>query len=365
MTGALPRKLVLVAASRQNTFYFDILELFARAAELRGVETEFALDHFPPAMDDVVYLTTHEFESLTSPDSHATESHLARTIVLIAEQPGAPWFYGALKLAERAAVAIDFNRHGVELATLHGCPTRHVPFGFDPTWDRRKDLEPTRTTDIAVFQSDNERRSRALAELAPVLSRYRARLHIVVGDRPQRPGAPGVFVPDEMRAILAETKILLNIHRDRNHYFEWHRAVGAFANGAVLVTEEVTDSGPFRAGRDFVDAPLTALPHVLEHLLQHPERLAAISASARRTLETELTLESMADHFAEAMAAALESPLPAGPRLPTSVTSKPVRKPAPGAAIREGHYFHATGGAIVVAVGPDLVPQTLQVSAHY
>ncbi|HTH06588.1 MAG TPA: glycosyltransferase, partial [Ilumatobacteraceae bacterium] len=85
---------------------------------------------------------------------------------------------------------------------------------------------------------------------------------------------------DDKRRLLAATRVLLNIHRGDEPYFEWLRFIEAFHCGAVVVSEPSIDTAPFVAGRHFVSAAPDALPYVLDAVLDDPDRLQEIRAAA-------------------------------------------------------------------------------------
>lgn len=88
------------------------------------------------------------------------------------------------------------------------------------------------------------------------------------------------LVDDEKFAHLARTKLLVNLHQEHSRSFEWVRVLQAIANGCVVVSEPSLDDQPLVPGEHFAVAAPASIPHVVEGLLQQPERLRSIRTAA-------------------------------------------------------------------------------------
>ena len=132
------------------------------------------------------------------------------------------------------------------------------------------------------------------------------RCELVVSDNLRGPNAaagPSYLDEDAKRALLARTRVLLNVHQEGGIvHFERLRAVQAACCGAVVLTEAGDDVSPFVAGSEVALAP--------------PERLTAGAAElARDTAKLERCARGVRDG-ARARAPGGRRPPPArrGPR---------------------------------------------------
>ncbi len=74
----------------------------------------------------------------------------------------------------------------------------------------------------------------------------------------------------------------------------------AAPNGALLLSEPVSDSGPFVAGRHFAVARVEDMLGAVQHYLQHEDERSAIARSAQALVTQELTMAAMARRFLQA-----------------------------------------------------------------
>jgi hypothetical protein len=160
----------------------------------------------------------------------------------------------------------------------------------------------TRSRDLVVLAGSTDHRSTQLASLAPLLSERRVDLRLFSFSRPVTSAVGGLVFGRQKYDLLADSRILLNIHRDqaRPGYFEWARMVEAMANGCAVVTEPSAGYEPLVAGRHFVETE--DLSGVVAELLDDPERCADLGAHAARAVLVEhpmrASLEPLLDEVA-------------------------------------------------------------------
>ena len=80
--------------------------------------------------------------------------------------------------------------------------------------------------------------------------------------------------------LLADSRVLLNLHRDdaRPGYFEWARMIEAMANGCCVVTEPSAGYEPLEPGQHFIETDDPAA--VIRSLLDDPAATAAVASRA-------------------------------------------------------------------------------------
>src|SRR5919108_790647 len=292
-----------VSASGQNAFFHELLAALRVELERAGLPTEDAVDHFPPATADRVFvLVPHEYFPLTHLEAHPTGLQMARTVVLNTEQPGTHWFDENAIAAKHAGSAVDINTLGAEELQRRGVAARLLRLGYVPEWDSWGGREDQpRPIDLTFLGGYNTRRARVLARCGPLLTKRRSALHLVDNSKPHTVASDGFLIGEQKWRHLASSKAILNVHRDERPYFEWHRMLGAAANGCVVVTEHSLETEPLVPGEHFISATADSLPYAVAALLDDEERLAAVRMATYEFLRSELPLSTSIPVPAEAI----------------------------------------------------------------
>ena len=285
-------------AARGNAFMRDIAGWLVEAALATGRDAHLVTDHLP-ANDGSINLVVapHEFFPLFDAPLQQRHEAAAVSIGVATEQPGTPWFDTSLEWCRFGRRALDINLLGVDALRAAGVTVQHLPLGAVESMTAvPAGLE--RTHDVVFLGGLDPRRAAVLAGLAPTLWRYATELRLFRFDRPIRPQTPGVVFGNDKYRLLAQSRLLLNVHRERpghGHapaYFEWARMVEAMANGCVVVTEPSEGYAPLVAGEHFVEAPTDQLGATIEQLLGQPERIVRIADAARAMVNGPLALST-------------------------------------------------------------------------
>src|SRR6185312_2850864 len=92
-----------------------------------------------------------------------------------------------------------------------------------------------RPIDFAVLGDHTVRRGRYLAAAAGTLARYRSVIRL---SKPTADGRRSSALPAQERwSLLAQAKIVINLHGGTEAALEWRQVVDAVHAGAVVVTE--------------------------------------------------------------------------------------------------------------------------------
>ena len=255
----------LLVTSRGNWFMREVAELFAAALTDAGAPSTVVVDRVPAPQAGTVDIVVapHEFfvvgPTLT-PDQR--DAMLATRAVLTTEQPGSPWWPVQRPAVEAAALVLDVSALAVAAHELEGTTALHAAIGYHPSLDRWGGDDRERPVDLCFLGGSTERRLSILSTFAPLLSHRESRLLLHDPQVPVTGPGPYFLVGDDRRDLLASSKILLNVHREQSGYFEWFRAIDAFANGAVLLTEASRDHDPLVPSAHFVQSDA-------EHLANH------------------------------------------------------------------------------------------------
>ncbi len=292
-------RVCVVSASRQNVFFSEILEAFGEMLTRAGVTVEGSADCFPALADDLVYLfIPHEFHALVEDLAHPTPAQLARSVVICTEQPQTQWFDLSAGIAARAGAVLDINALGVTELRARGIEADHLPIGYVPGWDAWGGNDKgDREIDLVFLGGYAERRGHVLARCSDYLEGRQAAIKLAESNRPQTGANDGYWSREHKWQMLANSQLLLNVHRSALPYAEWHRVLGAQMNGCVVVTEHCVGIEPLIAGEHYISAGYWQLPEVVGGLLEDPERVQEIRHAAYAFVQEEmpasLTLERL------------------------------------------------------------------------
>jgi hypothetical protein len=328
-----------------------MLEAFAEMLEAAGIAVEASVDCFPPLADDLVYMfVPHEYSALVEELAHPTPAQLQRSVVIGTEQPRTHWFDLSAKVAERAGAALDINALGVTELRARGIKAEHLPVGYVPSWDSwGGDEERERSLDAVFLGGYAERRGQALARCAAHLEGRQAALKLIENDLPQSGESESFWSRGRKWKTLAETKLLLNIHRSPVPYMEWHRILGAQLNGCVVVTEHCVEIEPLVPGEHYISAGYWQLPEVMGGLLEDPERIEKIRQQAYSFVREEMPAErTQAKLLAAVERVARNSPASAAP-----VSPDPIPMPAPPEQLKRPweEYAEHAGDSLATRMG--------------
>jgi hypothetical protein len=236
-----------------------------------------------PGTVDIV-VAPHEYFDLIDGFSEKTRLAWARhCVVITGEQPGSPWFEEGFKYCKAASCVLDINETAAVALRGRGLTTYHLQLGYHRSQDAwGGDPSKPRGTDVLVLAGLTPRREAFLARHAGVFAAFNCRFILYDPSRPLMANAPNFITGRDKYRLLADTKILLNIHRSETQYFEWHRGMNALCNGCVFLTEPSQGYAPLHAFEHFVEAPLDLLPDYAVALLKGDDLRRRI---ARQTYE--------------------------------------------------------------------------------
>lgn len=285
------RAVRVFVAERGNAFMRDIAGWLAEAARETGREASVVADGRRPTPGGTIDLVVapHEFYVLGGWSDREVDESVRASVPVCTEQPGTTWFDITALYAARSPLALDINAHGVEALRDRDIDAVHLRLGGVPSMDRRRHDVP-RSRELLFLGGRTDHRGGRLAELAPLLWGRAVDLRLFTFARPVQPGVGGLVFGEEKYDLLADSTILLNLHRDdtASGYFEWARMVEAMANACCVLTEPSTGHDPLVAGEHFVES--SDLATDLAALLDDPERCRAIGERAANAALSEIPL---------------------------------------------------------------------------
>jgi hypothetical protein len=272
-------RLICVGTRHGNAFMNEILEAVAFEARQLGVEAETSTGGFSEEPDAVHVVIPHEYFAVTHPSRHPSADQLRRTIAFCVEQPGTTWFETSAHYARQAGGVVDTNPLGRDEMRRRGIAAEHFQLGYTSRWDRWGGTPSPRPVDVMHLGTEAPRRLYALALCAERFSSRDVRL-LLPRVEPTPHGKVDFLTGEAKWNALAETKILINIHRQPLAYFEWVRVLEAICNGCVVVSEGSRGGDPLVVGEHYVAGRISALGLLTDEFLSDPSALESIRNSA-------------------------------------------------------------------------------------
>ncbi len=275
-----------------NFFFTDVAKFLGQMLTEQGYDvtlrTELPRSRKEEAINVVV--APHEFCAL-GPGRKWTADQYADAVYVNTEQWQTSWFALSLKFMKLTRRGVlDLNpssaqglvEKGMKAAFLPLLPLPGSCFDFSsarplsPHVSRLKFVEPLtypdgldeRVYDVLCCGVLNDRRAKALAEMAPVLANHRCFLHVPRFDRPIKLGDPNALSAEDFAQISRNSKIMLNIHQGDSHYLEWQRMfLIGMMQGAVVVSEPCYANAYVQPDVHYIETPLENMAEVVSELL--------------------------------------------------------------------------------------------------
>ncbi len=278
-----------------NVFMREIADHLVEALTMTGRSAEVVMDRLPERLgpdDDPLQqlvVAPHEFFVLFPAGEIDRALAADHAVCINTEQQGTPFFDLAMQYACRGRVVLDINTHSLAAIRRLGVAAVHLPLGYVPSMDRwNDDRDRARSIDIGFLGGRTPRREQFVAGAAGQLWEWRTDLRFFSWHRPARAGHITFTSGDQKYERLADTRILLNVHRDTEPYFEWARVVEAVANGCVVATETSEGIDPFRAGEHLLMSSLGDLAEQAVALAFDEPRRRLMADEAYAMLTTRL-----------------------------------------------------------------------------
>jgi hypothetical protein len=276
---------VFVISPRQDYPLRDLAAKLGYELELQGVPVTLHLgSFFPEPRPDRVYVLMgpREYVELEGAGALPGDAILNRTIFVGTEDPDmVGQDASTLALLRRGGAVFDVNQRTVLALHRQGIAARTLRLGYSAELDRF-DPATSRPIDVMFYGRHSARRDRYLAEWTDVLARRNCLLRLA-DDSPQ-PGDTTSFLAEGRWASLAQTKVLVCLHREEQPYFDWPRAIDAIHVGAVVVSEHSSGIAPLEAGEHLLVGRADSLPFLVDALLRDEARLAHLREQAYKRL---------------------------------------------------------------------------------
>jgi hypothetical protein len=290
----------------------EIAEHLVEALATAGQPAELVIDDLPDSVGDPMdslVVAPHEFFVL-SPAGEADRRRAATASVCVnTEQPGTPFFDLAMSYAALGPVVLDINPYALAAVHRLDIPAVRLPLGCTPSMDAWGGAARNRSVDIGFMSGRTPRREQFIAGAGGMLWEWHTDLRFFSWHRPILGGAPSFAMGAEKYQALADTRILLNVHRGNEPYFEWARVLEAIANGCVVASETSVGFEPLVPGEHFLMAPFESLAEQAVALAFDEPRRVAMADAAYKLTTTTLSQQALLDTaLAEAAQVARRDP---------------------------------------------------------
>ncbi|MHB1568679.1 MAG: glycosyltransferase [Solirubrobacteraceae bacterium] len=290
-------RISFVTSPRGNYHMTELLEGLCAATRDAGHDATLDFSHFPPSDGDTAYVfIPHEHHGCEPPGAWPSPEQRSRTIPLCVENPYSPWFETVSELAPQFPTTLAINRSSVTALHDRGLAAEHLQLGYTEHWDSWRSEKGARPIDVVYLGAADPRRDRLIAGYARWW--WHRRTSILTPVLSPKPGPQADYVVDAAKFdMLRQSKLLVNLHREGTVSFEWVRILQAVANGCVVVSEPAPDHAPMVAGEHFIAADAASIPHIVEALLDEPERLDTIRSAAYAMVTERLTMSSTVEQI--------------------------------------------------------------------
>ena len=302
--------------SQGNYFFHEMRDLVVAGLTELGFTAEAAdeTEGFGSGGDDWhIIIAPHEFFYIGTGWSLA-EGQLPANLVLVnTEQSCTQWYQLASRFFPRAHTIWDIDYTSSQRLWCQGLRGGYLPLGYLANFplyqpvtelpdhygtkflssdirDRSTLADPlvSRPIDVVFFGNTTAKREQFFAEAAPILAKYACYLHFSNTAKPLLAGKTTYMDTPTVLGLVQRSKILVNIHRAEDRYFEWHRIVMLGIWQRILViSEPCTPAPPFRPGIDFIEAELADIPKKVDYYLSSARgrrEAQAIASEGYRTL---------------------------------------------------------------------------------
>ena len=291
---AAGKRFAVYASSQGNYFFGEIRDLITAGLREAGLEAESRSeqDGFDPLADWQIVVAPHEFFYLGKGPA-LWQQHPENLILVNTEQSSTKWFSLAYRCFPETKAIWDINFQTAGLIRRKGWPCAYLPLGYVDNFAPFREIEilpenyatcylapeiaqqpflrqpfGERPIDVIFIGGHTGRRERFFASAAPVLAKYHSYLRLMDNTAPVIPGKNVDLDTATVVGLEQRAKILLNIHRGAEQYFEWHRIVmHGIWQKTLVISEPGNPAPPFHPGVDYVAAPLEEIPAKIDYYL--------------------------------------------------------------------------------------------------
>lgn len=296
-----------------NAFIREIAEDIAATLVAGGQNVQVLTETSPiegrPELN--IFVAPHEFFHIGAGRDWAREDVLRTAFLYTTEQPQTLWFERAMPFVLMARGVIDIAPQVADIFAQGGLPAMffnpniqavrrwletgdavHPLLRVLPKAAQALDVKmmkyADRLIDISFFGTESEHRERFFTKNARLFAAYDAFLYYRKVESPLLAKGAHAALSRLAGHVAAHSKLMLNIHRDSNGFFEWHRiAKLGIGSGAVVVSEPCLPHPVFKPGVHYLEESGRHILNLVEWLLRDDDgrrQAQTIQNNANKTL---------------------------------------------------------------------------------
>ena len=291
-------ELIFLVERHANLFVRDLVEVMR--AELNDLDVASTVSEtYMPARPGLIHVVMSATGWRWLAPVPPTSQQWARSLLVCFDQPNSAFFERELSLAPGSGGIFDINPTAIDAWRHHGFEARPFQLGYSRYWDESAH-HIERDIDVIVLSGWTARRARYLASYAPSLWRFRSQLLLNHEHRPHWDETCGYLAGPRKWERLARSKVLVNLHRGDEPYFEWLRIAEAISNGCTVVSEPSQGFEPLEPGEHFLVGRPEVLGHLAMALVEDERFRGELQAAAREVLKERLPMSAAVAQLANA-----------------------------------------------------------------
>ncbi len=283
--------------SAGNAFIREIAEDIVQSLQGAG-QAAVLLNETSPQSDRPelnIFVAPHEFFHIGGGRAWAHDEVLKSAFLYTTEQPQTLWFERAMPFILMSRGIIDIAWQVCDIFKATGMPAGFFNPNVAPrtTWLDEADMNhplvrvlpkaaqmrevpklaiAERLVDISFFGTESEHREKFFTKNAGFFADYAAFLYYRKVESPLLAKGSHAALARLAGHVAAHSKLMLNIHRDNNGFFEWHRIVKlGMVSGAVVVSEPCPPHPLFKPGVHYMEESGRHILNLVEWLLRSPD----------------------------------------------------------------------------------------------
>src|SRR5215813_1040428 len=298
----------IYTSSLGNYFFSEFRDLLAAGFQSLGFQVDIRDEGegFSEVADWHLVVAPHEFFYLGAGRELSNQSLPSNLVLFNTEQPSTQWYARARDYFSKACRIWDINNTSSQEIAKAGFNCEYLPLGYLPDFKLFREIEELpnhygtfflgekickstylrkpfveRPIDVLFLGTLSARREKFFAHASRALSNHSCYLYLPSAQGPLLAGLNTTMDTNTSVGLAQRAKIILNIHRGADRYFEWHRIVmHGIWNRALVITEPCGEGPPFQPGVHFVEAPLSQIADVVEYYLADPKGQAEAQSIA-------------------------------------------------------------------------------------
>ncbi|MFK7933211.1 MAG: hypothetical protein AB8G22_06850 [Saprospiraceae bacterium] len=299
--------------SQGNYFFEEIRSLFAQGLRALGYQVTFGDEQsgYLAVCDYHIVVAAHEFLFFSKGKQL---KRLPKNLIIVAtEQHTSLWYKRVLPFFKKAEHVWEMDLQNVDLLQKMGINAQYCPLAYLPDFEWYEEikklpmnratcfLNPSITTesywqrahqqrpiDLFFIGSITERRTEFFTMNAEFFAPFRNYFRLIDTGYPLQLVNPFELDSRTVCGLEQRTKIVLNIHRADEPYFEWHRMLlHGMAQGALVISEPIQDiPSAYQVNRDFVTSTLENMASTITYYLTTAKGQRAAATIAQQGQNT-------------------------------------------------------------------------------